>query len=637
MAGFLTALKANALLCDGAMGSYLFELTGRLSETNHVYESFNVDQPSLIEQVHLAYLGAGAQCLVTNTFGANRAKLEEYGLGARVAELNRGGVEAACRALEQFQARHPAAEPCFILGSIGPTPQALTDRMSLEACYREQIETLVAGGVDALILETFSSLEQLELLVKLIHAIPNAPPIIAEMTIHSSSSGALPESDPLRFLARMAALAVPVAGVNCCAPWDAAAFVDAAVASEPVRSGALQLSVMPNGGGFQRIGNRFMTMVNPEFAGRMARRFMDRGVRLIGGCCEMHPPHVQEMHNYLRSRQAGEARAGLEIHTTMPPAGDAEKRQNGNFSRKLKDGQFVVSVELLPPRGTDPKLSQAKIDFVRELAGCGVVDAVDLTDGSRGIPLMPPGDFIQLLRARLGWTESTGDRLELIPHFTGRDLNAMGIQSRLIGYHANRIRNVLFITGDPPKMSPTYPRSTAVFDLDSVAMIRLAHRALNAGVDFGGAPLGKHADPRTRFTLGTGFEPEALDPRRELDRLRQKLDHGADYVMTQPAFRHEPLAVLDDLRDRRPILVGVMVLTGCDHARRVAQVPGVVLPDAILQRLGAYPQVADQAKAGQEIAVEQIRQVVREGWRGLYLMSPASHRGVVDVIKAGLT
>jgi homocysteine S-methyltransferase len=258
---------------------------------------------------------------------------------------------------------------------------------------------------------------------------------------------------------------------------------------------------------------------------------------------------------------------------------------------------------------------------------------VDITDGSRGIPLMPPGDFIHLARGRLNWT---ADRLELIPHFTGRDLNLMGIQSRLIGYHANRIHNVLFITGDPPKMSPTYPRSTAVFDLDSIAMIRLAHTCLNAGVDFGGAPLGKQADPRTHFTIGTGCEPEAADRKRELERLRQKIDHGADYIMTQPAFHHEPLAALESLRARCPILVGVMMLSSFAQAQRLAQVPGVVVPDAILQRLGAHTDPADQAKVGQDLVIEQVRWVAREGWSGIYLISPGTTAGVRQVLAGGL-
>ncbi|MFA6111822.1 MAG: methylenetetrahydrofolate reductase, partial [Candidatus Latescibacterota bacterium] len=317
---------------------------------------------------------------------------------------------------------------------------------------------------------------------------------------------------------------------------------------------------------------------------------------------------------------------------TLPPISDEVKRTNGPLSRKLKDGGFAVSVELLPPRGTGGL--KGKLAFVEALAASGLADAVDLTDGSRGIPLMPPGDFIGVIRSRLGW--SGGDRLELIPHFTTRDLNVMGLQSRLVGYWARNIHNVLFVTGDPPKMSPTYPRSTAVFDLDSVAMIRYAHACLNAGVDFGGQPLGPQADPRTRFTVGSGFEPEALDLARELDRLERKLEAGADYVMTQPAFRPEPLEALDRFRGRAAFLVGVLVLTGLAHAQRMAQVPGVIVPAAILDRLARYPDPEDQAKEGRQLAVEQIHRVRQEGWAGLYLMSPASHQPVLEVLIGGL-
>jgi homocysteine S-methyltransferase len=636
MGDFLNTLKSRVLLADGAMGSYLFKLTGRLSETNHVYESFNTDRPELVEQVHLDYLAAGAQCLVTNTFGANRERLATHGMADRVEELNRAGVTLARRAIARFEAEHPHSGPFFVLGSIGPGPRAPVDDAALATIYQDQVLALVAAGADALVLETIDSLDTLEALVRLIQRVPGAPPIIAEMTIRSSGADAAPDIDPLRFLARMVALRVPVAGVNCCAPWDAMAFVDAVADSAPVRSGAVQLVAMPNGGGFQRIGSRFMTMVNPEYAGRMARQLMDRGVRLIGGCCEIHPSHLTEMGNYLRSREAAAQATGRVDGAGREPAGDAEKRLNGAFSRKLKNGEFAVSVELLPPRGTDPAALRGKIEFVRELAASGLADALDLTDGSRGIPLMPPADFIQLLRARLGWSEETGDALELIPHFTGRDLNTIAVQGRLIGMHANRIRNVLFVTGDPPKMSPGYPRSTAVFDLDSVEMIRLTAHALNAGVDFGGAALGKQPDPRTCFTIGTGFEPESLNPQRELERLRRKIDNGVDYLMTQPAFRHEPLRQLESVRARLPVMVGVMILTSLEQARRVAQVPGVVIPEPVLARLAAFEQAADQARAGQDIAIEQIRALVREGWDGIYLMSPASHRGVVEVLAAGL-
>ncbi len=636
MSTFLNALDQQALLTDGAMGSYLFELTGRLSEPNHVYESFNADQPALVAQVHAAYLAAGAQCLKTNTFAANRVQLEPCGLASRVAELNQAGVRVARQAIAEFQARRGSAEPVFVLGSIGPTQPVLTEAAAVESAYGEQVDSLAAAGVDAFLLETFDSVAQLELLAGLIRRRPGAPPVIAAMTVRSPGSG--PRTEPREFIGRMAALGVPVAGVNCCAPWDATAFVDAVQETEPVRTGALRLVVLPNAGGFQRIGSRFMTSVNPEYAGKLARSYFDRGVRLIGGCCEMHPPHIREMHNYLHARRAAApAVAAVSVASAHPPCGADEKRGNGPFSRKLKAGEFVVSVEILPPRGTDPKAHQGKVDFVRRLAASGLTDAIDITDGSRGIPLMAPGDFAHLLRAGLGWPAGGGgDGLEFIPHFTGRDLNTMGVQSRLVGYHSAGLRNVLFITGDPPKMSPTYPRATAVFDLDSVAMIRLTHTCLNAGVDFGGAALGKQADPRTRFTIGTGFECEAMDPARERRRLEEKLDAGVDYVMTQPAFRFEPLSVLEPYRARCPILVGVMILASFEQARRMAQVPGVSLPDALLQRLGAMADPADQAKVGREIAAEQIREVVRAGWPGVYLMSPGSSAGVLEVLRDGL-
>ena len=639
MADFLTTLKSQPLLTDGAMGSYLFSLTGRLSETNHVYEAFNVDQPDLIRKVHLAYLAAGARCLKTNTFGANRRQLRQFGLQDRVAAINRAGVEVARESIAAFKADNRVPGSFFVLASVGPTAEPLTTAYDVAECYHEQIDALIAAGADALLLETFGSLTQLELLISLIQARPGTPPVIAEMTLRAADKEHALEPDPVTFINRMAALGVAVAGVNCCAPWDASAFVDAVADAEPVRSGALQLVVMPNAGGFQRIGNRFMASVNPESAGKLVRSLADRGVHLLGGCCEMHPPHTGEMHNYLQSRGAG-----VRITATTPaasaaqlaPIGHAEKARNGRLSQKLKNGEFVVSIEAVPPRGTEDAIIQRKVDFVAKLAESGLVDAVDFTDGSRGIPLIPPGDFIHLVRERLGWTAATGDRIELIPHFTGRDLNVMGIQSRLVGYHANRIHNVLFITGDPPKMSPTYPRSTAVFDLDSIAMIRLTHSCLNAGIDFGGAALGRQADPRTHFTIGSGVELEAQDMKRELDRLRQKIDHGVDYIMTQPAFRPEPLAVLEPYRGRTAFLIGVMVLAGFEHAQRMAQVPGVVVPDSVLQRFAAYPDVKDQAKLGLDLAAEQIRDLRRDGWAGVYLMSTAVGLGTVEVLRAGL-
>jgi len=620
----IDTLRLGPLLADGAMGSYLFERTGRLSERNHVYEALNLDHPELVLRVHQAYLQAGARCLTTNTFAASPSHLDPVGEGVRCTQINRAGVRLARQAIEQYQAVSQDPGPFFVLGSVGPPGDG---QEAGPQQYRPGLEALIASGVDALLLETFTSLPQVLALVDLVQSLPQPPPIAVELVGTAIA-------DPVAMVQALVERGVALVGANCCAPWELSAFLDAVEHLPAVQEGLVLLSAMPNAGGFQRIGHRYMTRGNPEFMGRFARTLAERRVALVGGCCEVHPPYLAEMRNYLQGRRTGTSSAVLVSAPAHPPTGPEEKRQNGPFSRRLLDREFAVSVELLPARGTAPRTLQGKVDFVAALAASGLAQAVDLTDGSRGIPLMPPGDFIGVLRERLGWNQE--DPLELIPHFTTRDLNLMGLQSRLIGYHARRIHNVLFVTGDPPKMSPSYPRSTAVFDCDSTAMIRYAHAGLNAGVDFGGEPLGRHPDPRTHFTIGSGFEPEALDPARELEKLERKLGAGADYLMTQPVFRTEPLRALEPFRSQSAFLIGVLVLGSLDQARRLGQVPGVLVPDSVYQRLGAYDKAEDQARAGMELAVEQIRWIKQEGWAGLYLMSPGAHQPVIEVLKAGL-
>lgn len=642
MSRFLDALKSGTVLGDGALGSYIFELTGRLSEANHVYEAFNSDRPEVIDEAYRAYLNAGSRCLTTNTFGANTSCLSAFGLQERVSDLSTAAVHLARGAVDDFARTNDVhRDGFFVLGSVGPTLSADVSDAALDAAYKAQLQALIGAGVDALILESFRSADLLagvlDVATRTARELDADVPVIVHMSLNRDNGDWNTRPEDLVQLG--VAGGADVVGINCCAPWDAEAFVDAAAATGPVDNGDMLLSAMPNAGGFQHIGNRYMTRVNPEYMGQLARTLSARGARLVGGCCEIHPAHVWEMNNYLLSRSAGTPGATMPLQTAdqQVPTGRDIKRDNGPFSRKLMDGEFAVSVEMLPSRGTAPKLQRTKIDFVRDLAASGLSDALDITDGSRGIPLMPPGDFIQLVREGLGWNSAANDGVELIAHFTARDLNVMGVQARLIGYWANRIHNAIFITGDPPKMAPSYPPSTGVFDLDSVDMIRLAHSHLNAGVDFGGQPLGKHADPRTRFTIGSGFEPEALDGAGELDKLQRKLDAGADYIMTQPAFRWEPLEVLRAIRATTPILVGVLILRGLDHALRMREVPGVVVPDEIIKRFDANHSLEDQARIGQDIAAEQIRHIRSAGWSGLYLMSPASHRPIIDVLRTGLS
>ena len=636
MSDFLAALSEGPLLSDGAMGSLLFARTGRLSEANHVYEALNIDNPDLVREVHYSYLRAGARCLTTNTFGANRASLAPLDEAGRVVEINRAGARLARDAAREFLEESGAEGPIFVLGSVGPPLAEYESHAALQDEYRQQLDALASEGVDAILMETFTSLDHVRVVLQAAQAVDDSLPVIVQMALHQDTPGGTWSEDPAAFVDLAASLGARVAGFNCCAPWEALAFAEAAADAGAVREGRVLLSAMPNAGGFQRIGHRYMTQVNPEYMGRLARSFGQLGVRLIGGCCEVHPPHLAEMRSYLIAQTAGASAAVRPSASGRVPAGNSEKRLNGGFSRKITDGEFAVSVEMLPARGTSASVFDGKADFVAELAASGLADALDVTDGSRGVPLMPPGDFISAVRERLGWTAQTGDGLEFIPHFTSRDLNLLGVQSRLIGYHVNRIRNVVFITGDPPKMSPTYPRSTGVFDLDSVAMVRYAHSSLNAGLDFGGQPLGRGSDPGTRFTIGSGFEPEAIDRSQELERLQQKIDSGADYIMTQPAFHHDVLDVLEPFRPRVAILVGVMICASLAHALRVGQIPGVVVPREVLERLDQFESPEDQAKEGRAIATEAVRAVVAGGWSGLYLMSPAGHRHVLPVLEAGL-
>jgi homocysteine S-methyltransferase len=269
--------------------------------------------------------------------------------------------------------------------------------------------------------------------------------------------------------------------------------------------------------------------------------------------------------------------------------------------------------------------------MVSEIVDEGLADAIDITDGSRGLPLVPPGDLVELIRARLGWRDE--DKLEFIAHFAGRDLNTLAIQSRLMGYHLRGIRNMLFITGDPPKMSPTYPRSSAVFDMNSVQMIRATAGQLNLGRDFGGNPLGGNLESGTQFTVGTGFEPEAINMALELDRLQSKIDAGTDYVMTQPVFDKAALASIEPFRDSIPVLPGVMVINSAAHANRIAQIPGVSLPVNVIEQLSRFEDPKDQAKVGLDLAVAQANSYRSDGWAGLYLMSPASMGAAKVVLK----
>ena len=642
---FLDALRhgpSETVLADGGMGSLIFQLTGRLASPDYAYEALNLRNRELIRSIHASSLGAGATVLTTNTFAANTVELEAAGVGGRAEEVNRAAVKIARGAIADHKAEYPAAESeFFVLGSVGPGGRAI-------GAYVEQIDALVDAGVDAILLETFTDIDLAMQLSRSISSRPEAPAVI----VHSALDPGAQDSrnwpiDPVEFVNMAAQAGASVAGINCVAPWVAAAFITEAKEAPAVAAGEILLSAMPNAGGFERIGHRYLSRSNPEYMGTLARQLGDSGASLVGGCCEVHPEHIREMSAYLKSRRSSfepdaqqvpgvagvPATSGAGSKATAAVRGKNDpRRANGEFSRKLFDGEFAVSVEMVAPPGTESRALDLRVNMIDRIVKEGLADAVDITDGSRGMPLVPPGDLVEMIRQKLGWHD--GDRLEFIAHFTGRDLSTLAIQSRLMGYHWRGIKNVIFITGDPPKMSPTYPRSTAVFDMNSMQMIRATAGLLNQGRDFGGNPLGDEFAADAGFTVGTGIEPEAIDIPRELERLREKIDAGADYIMTQPSFDDTSLVVIEPFRELIPVLPGVLVLRSADHARRIAQVPGVNLPAEVLEKLDHFSSRADQAKVGLDLAISRVRAYKSEGWAGLYLMSPASMGAAVAVLKA---
>jgi homocysteine S-methyltransferase len=642
---FLDALKSGtdgAILADGGIGSLIFHLTGRLASTEYTYEALNLRNRELITGIYASSLAAGATVLTTNTFAANAVELGAAGVGDKVGEINRAAVEIARTAISDHQHEYPVSDSnFFVIGSIGPGGRDVK-------AYAGQIAALIGAGIDAFLLETFTDIDLAMQLTRHISGQPEAPPVI----VHGALDQGVGEEqkwpvEPVEFVQMAADAGASVAGINCVAPWAAAAFITAAKEAPVVAAGKILLSAMPNAGGFERIGHRFLARTNPEYMGTLARQLGDSGASLVGGCCEVHPEHIREMSAYLKSRRSsldqdsresagtpgivGNTRSGSQPATAVREKSDA-RRANGEFSRKLFEGEFAISVEIVAPVGAESKALDLRAKMVSQLVEKQLADAVDITDGSRGMPLVPPGDLVELIRQKLAWRD--GDRIEFIAHFTGRDLNTLAVQSRLMGYHWRGIKNVLFITGDPPKMSPTYPRSTAVFDMNSVQMIRATARQLNQGRDFGGNPLGSEFESSAGFTVGTGFEPEAINISRELDRLRAKIDAGADYVMTQPVFDNEPLSTIEPVRDLIPVLPGVLVLRSADHARRIAQVPGMDLPVGVLNEMDRFSDPADQAKVGLDLAVSRAIAYKSEGWAGLYLMSPASMGAAVSVLKA---
>lgn len=610
------ALGQRILFLDGAIGTEFYR---RGVFINRCYDALSLQQPDLVAQVHRDWVSAGADLVTTNTFGANRVRLAAYGMQDQAREIVLRSTQLA---------RTAAAGRASVLGSIGPTGAQLAPIGTLSpgrayAAFKEQAQALAEGGVDGFLLETFTHLGELWQAVRAVRDLRTGLPVLATMSFTANSTGErVVGEDPAHIARTLSGWGVSALGVNC--------STGPGVVLDVMRTMAehtdLPLVAFPNAGMPQMVEGRKMYMASPEYMAEYARRFATRGATVIGGCCGTTPNMLREMRSFVRSvAPAIAVRAEGPIDPTAGPTPDegvpeVPVAERSELSAKLDQGVFCVSVELDPPRGLDPSRALKGAGFLKSHG----VDVINIADGPRATARMGPGAMAQLARAHCG--------IEPVVHVCCRDRNLLGLQMDLLGYHALGIRNVLAVTGDPPKMG-NYPDATAVFDIDSVGLIRFL-RNMNRGLDFSGRPL----KGQTSFFIGAGCNPAHTELNREIDRFGQKIEAGAEYFFSQPLYDD---GVLHDFLDRTedlpkvPFFVGILPLASYKNAEFLHnEVPGMQVPDAIRARLKAAPSREAQREIGIEVARQTLEMAMSHPRvRGVYIYPPfGSYRAVLRVL-----
>ncbi len=631
---FLERLQQGPLLADGAMGTLLYSRLPGAAARAHCFDEVTLSRPELVRSIHQEYIRAGAQVIETNTFGANRAKLANYDLAEKAHEIN---VRASRLARE---AREVGGESVFVAGAVGPSGRPLQAPLTsehdeqrlleLRSIFREQVEGLLEGGVDLIILETFSDLAELRQAVLAVKESCDLP-IVAQMSF-GEDGRTLAGQSPARVAQALAELGANVIGANCSVgPSGTLDVVEEMVVAVRHLSNVM-LSAQPNAGLPSRIEQRFLYVSTPEYFADYAQRFASTGVRLIGGCCGTTPRHTAAMRQALAERlptqttfsvaspavvpAARVSASGtlLEDEEVAPKAGTPTRLQ-----QKLEAGEFVVMVELDPPKGLNPTKILEGARVVKE-AG---VEFINIADSPMARVRMSCLSMARLIRDHLD--------LEPIIHFTTRDRNLMALQADLLGAHALGIRNILALTGDPHHAGD-YPNLTGIWNVDSVGLIRIL-KGMNEGHDAAGASIGGAASfyvggglnlnmsadsidldsERLRRKLKDDFEADQATPfseiELELERYDRKLEAGVDYIMTQPIY---DIAVLERFLERKgrpsvPMILGMIPLHSYRHAERLHnEVAGITISDAVRD------QMREAGERGREVGMELARQLLLE-------------------------
>ncbi|MCK4751246.1 MAG: bifunctional homocysteine S-methyltransferase/methylenetetrahydrofolate reductase, partial [Bacteroidales bacterium] len=585
MIPFEKYIQDNLVLLDGAMGSLIYEKGVFIDKC---YDELNLSRPDLIRSIHEEYIRAGAKVIETNTYGANRFKLKSHNLLDRLEEINLTGVELA---------REATGDHAYVAGSMGPggteiEPWGETTLNEVFDAYAEQAGTLLQGGVDLFMLETFQDIREMEQAIKAIRSISGLP-IVAMMTVGEDGKTRY-GLDLDDVTCRLVNSEASVIGLNCTVgPKPMLDFVESMI-----RISDKPICIMPNAGRPQYTDGRMIYMSTPEYFSVYTKRFIDKGVRMLGGCCGTTPDHISKMANALAMKQTRiqhSINIGVKPVTEEPLPDPVPVAEKSKLSAKLTNGKQVVLVEMVPPRSTDisKPLEGAKLLMESK------VDAINIPDGPRASARMTGLALAVLLENQLG--------IETVIHYTCRDRNLLGMQSDLLGATAMGIRNILAITGDPP-MIGDYPQATAVFDIDAIGLVHLINN-LNHGIDVGEKRIG---DPTSFFT-GVGLDPNSVNPENEIHRFEMKKEAGAEYIITQPVF---DIASLESFLEKIELgdlylIAGIWPLVSLRNAEFMKnEVPGVYVPDSVIEQIARYETKEDQLKAGVEIAQTMVDRVL---------------------------
>jgi homocysteine S-methyltransferase len=594
---------------DGAMGTMLY---GRGVFLNVCYDELNLRQPDLVTDIHREYVRAGAGIIETNTFGANPLKLATHGLAGETEHIN-----AAAAGL----ARDAAGGRAAVVGAIGPLGVRLEPFGELSVteardAFLRQVRGLADGGVSGFVLETFSDVAELAAALEAVRAATDLP-VIAQMTVGTDGKTHY-GTDPEAFGPELEALGADVVGVNCSVgPHGVLEVVE-----KLARVVRVPISAQPNAGLPREVGDRKIYMASPEYMASYARRMVEAGARLVGGCCGTTPAHIREIVAFVQSVSPRHVAVAASVPLPAAARDPVPLAERSRLAGRIARGDFVTTVEIVPPRGVDPAPMYQQ---VRALQAAGV-DAVNVPDGPRAQSRMGALLSGLLIQREVG--------MEAVVHYACRDRNLLGMLSDLLGAAASGLNNLLIITGDPPKLGP-YPDATAVFDIDSIGLTNLVAR-LNHGLDPGGNALG---DP-TRFLIGVGVNPAAPDLERELRRFAWKVEAGAEYAVTQPVF---DLAQLDRFLQRVesfriPIVAGIWPLVSLRNAEFLAnEVPGISVPDEVLERMRRASAAGKEAALAEGVGIaREMAAAVAGRVQGMQVSAPLGRVGVaLDVLGPG--